>query len=87
MKGGRVKHLTESGGRTRILNADEESRLLEAAGPSSWPRLRLFVRMALTSAARVASLELALEGRPSRRVDRGPWHDEERSAARAALGL
>lgn len=52
MKGGKVEHLKESGGRTRILNAEEEAKLLEAARASSWPMLALFVRMALTSAAR-----------------------------------
>lgn len=52
MKGGKVKHLTESGGRTRILSGEEEERLLDAARDSSWPMLHLFVRICLTTAAR-----------------------------------
>jgi len=52
MKGGKVKKLEEGGGRTRILTADEETRLLDAAGRSTWPMLQLFVRVCLTSAAR-----------------------------------
>jgi integrase len=52
MKGGKVSKLAESAGRTRILNADEEARLLAAAKASAWPMLQLFVRMCLTTAAR-----------------------------------
>lgn len=52
MKGGKVSKLKESAGRTRILNADEEARLLKAAKASTWPMLHLFVRMCLTTAAR-----------------------------------
>lgn len=52
MKGGKVSKLKESGGRTRVLSAAEETRLLDAASASTWPMLRLCVRLALTSAAR-----------------------------------
>lgn len=52
MKGGKVSKLEESGGRTRILNADEEARLMAAAKASTWPMLPLFVRTCLTTAAR-----------------------------------
>lgn len=52
MKGGKVKKLKESNGRRRILTADEERRIMAAAAESSWPMLRLFVRMCLTTAAR-----------------------------------
>lgn len=52
MKAGKVSKLTEGKGRTRILSADEESRLLDAARASTWPMLYLFVRMCLTTAAR-----------------------------------
>jgi integrase len=52
MKGGKVEHLEESNGRSRILTADEEARLLTAAKASVWPMLHLFVRMCLTTAAR-----------------------------------
>jgi integrase len=52
MKAGKVSKLPESGGRTRILTADEESRLMAAAQASSWQMLALFVRMCLTTAAR-----------------------------------
>jgi integrase len=56
MKGGKVKKLKENGGRTRILNDDEEGRLYEAARRSDWPMLYLLVRMALTTAARRGEL-------------------------------
>lgn len=56
MKGGKVSKLKESGGRTRILNAEEEARILEAAKASDWPMLHLFVRMALTTAARKSEI-------------------------------
>lgn len=52
MKGGKVKKLAEGSGRTRILSAEEESRLLTAARAGSWPMLHLFVRTCLTTAAR-----------------------------------
>lgn len=52
MKGGKVRKLAESTGRTRILNADEEARLMAAAKVSSWPMLHLFVRTCMTTAAR-----------------------------------
>jgi integrase len=56
MKGGKVSKLEESGGRTRILNADEEARLMKAAHASTWPMLALFVRVCLTTAARRAEV-------------------------------
>lgn len=56
MKGGKVKKLQESAGRTRILTADEETKLIEAAKASSWPMLALFVRVCLTTAARRAEV-------------------------------
>lgn len=52
IKGGKVKKLKESGGRRRILNADEEQRIYAAADQSRWPMMRLFLRMCLTTGAR-----------------------------------
>ena len=52
MKSGNVRKLKEPTGRRRILTAEEEKRLLDAAGESSWPMMRLFVRMLMTTAAR-----------------------------------
>jgi integrase len=52
MKSGNVRKLTEGRGRTRILTADEESRLMEQAAASTWPPMALFLRMLLTTAAR-----------------------------------
>ncbi len=52
MKGGKVKKLAENGGRRRVLNADEETRLMEAAQASTWPMMALFVRLCMTTAAR-----------------------------------
>lgn len=52
MKGGKVKKLTESNGRRRILTSEEQDKLLTAAKASNWPMLRLFVRMCLTTAGR-----------------------------------
>lgn len=52
MKAGQVKKLQESGGRTRILDDEEEQRLYNAAKASAWPLLYLFVRMAMTTGAR-----------------------------------
>ena len=56
MKGGKVKKLEEGNGRRRILNADEEGRLLAAAQNSTWPMLPLFLRMCMTTAARRAEV-------------------------------
>lgn len=52
MKAGAVKKLTEGKGRSRILTEDEEARLYAAAEASSWPMMRLFLRMCLTTGAR-----------------------------------
>jgi integrase len=52
MKGGKVRSLPEGPGRTRILTAEEEAKLLTAARASAWPMLWLFLRMCLTTAAR-----------------------------------
>ncbi len=52
MKAGKVEKLKESNGRRRILTAEEEGRLMEAARGSAWPMLALFVRLCLTTAAR-----------------------------------
>ncbi len=52
MKSGKVKKLEESKGRTRVLTAAEEGKLLKAAKASDWPMLHLFIRMCLTTAAR-----------------------------------
>jgi len=56
MKGGKVRKLAESNGRTRILNADEEARLMAAAKASAWPMLSLFVRTCMTTAGRRAEV-------------------------------
>jgi len=52
MKGGKVKKLRESAGRTRTLDEDEEQRLYAAARASSWPLMYLLLRMVLTTGAR-----------------------------------
>ena len=52
MKGGKVSKLKEGGGRTRILNADEEGRLYAAARTSAWGLMYLFLLMVLTTGAR-----------------------------------
>lgn len=52
MKGGKVRKLTEHGGRTRILEPAEEQRLYDAAKASDWPLLYLYLRMCFTSGAR-----------------------------------
>lgn len=52
MKAGKVEKLTEGNGRRRILNAEEEERLMEAARGSAWPMLALVVRLCMTTAAR-----------------------------------
>lgn len=49
---GRLKKLKESGGRTRILEPEEEERLYAAARASDWSMLYLFVRLCLTTGAR-----------------------------------
>jgi integrase len=56
MKGGKVRKLAESNGRTRILTPTRKSRLMEAARASSWPMLALFVRTCMTTAARRAEV-------------------------------
>lgn len=56
MLGGKVKKLKESTGRTRILTADEEARLLKAARESAWPMLYLFVLLLLTTSARKSEI-------------------------------
>lgn len=52
MRGGKVKKLKESNGRTRILSPIEEGRLLAAARESAWPMMYLFLRMLLGTSAR-----------------------------------
>lgn len=52
LKAGRVRKLKESKGRRRILTAEEEQKLYEAAAGSSWPMMPLFLRVCLTTAAR-----------------------------------
>lgn len=52
MKGGKVSKLQESKGRKRVLTAEEEQRLLDASDASTWPMMRLYVRILLTTAAR-----------------------------------
>lgn len=52
MKGGKVSKLTEGNGRTRILKPEEEQRLFAEADTSTWPMMRLFLRLLLTTAAR-----------------------------------
>lgn len=52
MKGGAVSKETESKGRRRILTLDEEQRLYDACDASTWPMMRLFLRVCLTTAAR-----------------------------------
>lgn len=52
LKSGKVRKLTESSGRKRILTAEEETRLYDAADASTWPAMRLFLRVCLTTAAR-----------------------------------
>jgi len=57
MKGGKVKKLEESKGRTRILTSEEEQLLYKAAEGSSWPMMRLFLRMLLTTASRKSEIK------------------------------
>jgi integrase len=56
MKAGRVKKLQEGGGRRRILSPVEEQSLMAAARESAWQMLPLFVRMCLTTAARLSEV-------------------------------
>lgn len=57
-----VEKFTESRGRVRYLSDDERARLLAACRESAWPRLYVFVLMALTTGARRGEL-LALRWR------------------------
>ncbi len=57
MKGGKVKKLKESGGRTRILQEKEVERLYAAAKASTWPLMYLFLRMMLTTSARRSEVQ------------------------------
>ncbi|WP_425952887.1 tyrosine-type recombinase/integrase [Ralstonia pseudosolanacearum] len=52
MKAGQVRKEQESNGRRRILTQDEERRLYSACEASSWPMMRLFLRVCLTTGAR-----------------------------------
>ncbi|EHP42314.1 integrase family protein [Cupriavidus basilensis OR16] len=52
MKGGAVAKEKESEGRRRILTPDEEQRLYAACDASTWPMMRLLLRVCLTTAAR-----------------------------------
>lgn len=52
MKGGAVAKEKESEGRRRILTPDEEQRLYAACEASTWPMMRLLLRVCLTTAAR-----------------------------------
>lgn len=52
MKAGQVRKEQESNGRRRILTQDEEQRLYTACEASSWPMMRLFLRVCLTTGAR-----------------------------------
>ncbi|MDO3558294.1 tyrosine-type recombinase/integrase [Ralstonia pseudosolanacearum] len=52
MKAGQVRKEQESNGRRRILTQDEERRLYAACETSSWPMMRLFLRVCLTTGAR-----------------------------------
>ena len=56
MKGGAVSKETESKGRRRILTPDEEQRLYAACEESSWPMMRLFLRVCLTTGARKSEI-------------------------------
>lgn len=56
IKGGQVRKLTEGSGRTRILTAEEEDRLIAEAERSTWPPMALFLRLALTTGARKSEL-------------------------------
>ncbi|ARU03909.1 integrase [Comamonas serinivorans] len=52
MKAGQVVKEQESKGRRRILTTDEEQRLYDACDATTWPMMRLFLRVCLTTAAR-----------------------------------
>lgn len=52
MKGGQVRKEKESKGRRRILTPEEEQRLYVACDATTWPMMRLFLRVCLTTAAR-----------------------------------
>ena len=52
LKAGKVRKLAENPGRRRILTAAEEQKLYEAAEQSTWPMMRLYLRMLLTTGAR-----------------------------------
>lgn len=56
IKGGQVRKLTEGNGRTRILTLEEEEKLIAEAGRSTWPNMRLFLLLALTTGARKSEL-------------------------------
>lgn len=69
-----VEKHRESRGRVRYLSDDERERLLNACRESSWPRLYVFVLMALTTGARRGEL-LALR-----------WKDVDLERAEARIG-
>ena len=52
IKAGGVSKLKEARGRRRIITKEEEQRLYDAASESTWPMMRLFLRMCFTTAAR-----------------------------------
>ena len=52
LKAGGIPKLKESRGRRRIITRDEEQRLYDAAAESTWPMMRLYLRMCFTTAAR-----------------------------------
>ena len=52
LKAGKIGKLKESRGRRRILTREEEARLYAAADESTWPMMRIFIRMCFTTAAR-----------------------------------
>lgn len=52
LKAGKVRKLKENPGRRRILSTEEEQKLYAAAEGCSWPSMRLYLRMLLTTGAR-----------------------------------